>query len=449
MKKLVISLPASIKELPEDKRRTVLEEIEKALGVGPIQRSADKEHNVWTRNDEPLLADAEEDLYQELVGPALNNMAALIAALGLADEDIDKSLDLDYLEYENELIKAKSKHSKITELWNLAQKKRKDFLKYLQGQNNWSKKKLKEIDDILKQDLPDAEKVAEKYAVRAAFIAKIRNKSDTEALKALGAYVDRFPSTIEAAKKEGVTLTAVKDPVASVVESMSPTVTEEELNVALAEARAKRNKAMHNYEILPLQPQEVRTVENAEIRTAEKISEVVERHRAGIKQLVLQAINGRWSAQKLAQELFDAFGDQNRDWRRVAITELAMASTDAYLAGCSEGDQVWVPPVEGACKYCKKYLEGQTFTVTHEPKLQGNNYDQEMKYVWVGKTNYGRTVATYIPCIPLHPHCRHRFHKVSRFFKPGEDGRPVLKDIKQLINEERIRRGLGPDPKLV
>lgn len=163
---------------------------------------------------------------------------------------------------------------------------------------------------------------------------------------------------------------------------------------------------------------------------------------------MLQAINGRWSAQKLAQELFNAFGDQNRDWRRVAITELAMASTDAFIAGCQDGDQVWVPPVAGSCKHCQKYLEGKTFTVTTDPAKMGHNYQQEMNYVWVGKTNYGRTVSTWVPCIPLHPNCRHRFHKVSRFYNVGDDGKPALKPVHQLIQEERLRRGLGLDPNL-
>lgn len=449
MKKLVISLPNSLKELPEAKKRSVLEEIEKALNIQSTIK--DKEHNIWMRNDEPLLAEAEEELYEALVEPSLQSMASLIAALGLVDEDVDiiKALKSDYLEYEEyTLIKGRNKHSKLSELWNIAREKRRGFLKYIQGQSNWSKKKLKEIDRILKKGLPDYAKVAEQYAVRAAFIAKIRDKENTEALKTLGAYVDRFPTTIAAGKTEGVTLTASPEPIKAVMDNISLTVTEEELDEALRAARANRNAAMHNYKVLPLQPQEVRTVENAEIRTAEKIAEVADRHRAGIKQVVLQAINGRWSAQKLAQTLFDMFGDQNRDWRRVAITELSMASNDAYLAGCLEGDTVVVPSVAGACKYCRQYLEGKSFIVTHDPKLMGHDHDQEMHYVWVGKTNWGRTVATYVPCVPLHPQCRHRFHKISRFYKLGEDGQLILKTTKELIQEERIRRGMPPDPKL-
>ncbi len=442
--KLKLTLPSNVKDLSEAQRYVIVEKLSKALDIKPPTPAKDKEHNIWTLNDEPLLAEAEEDIYEALVTPALENMAELIAALGLTYEQvsINKAFSNEFIEYAAELEKAKGKHSKASDLWELAKQKRQDFLKYIQGGSNWTKKKLKQIEDILKQKLPDSAKIAEEAAVRAAFIAKIRNTTDTEALETLGAYVDRFPKTIEAAKHESVVLTAKQVPMPSAV-----VVTEAELDEALRESRENRAKRKQ-YEILPLQPQEVRTVENAEIRTAEKIIEVADRHRAAIKQIVLQAVNGRWTPQQLAQALLNAFGDQNRDWRRVAITELAMASNDAFLAGCQDGDQVWVPAVVGACKYCQKYLENKTFTITTDPKLMGHTYDQEMHYVWVGKTNYGRNVGAWVPCVPLHPNCRHRFHKLSRFYKLDEQGKPILKTTKELINEERARRGLPPDPNL-
>jgi hypothetical protein len=421
--RLKITLPESLKDLPEAYKVRVVDEISKALGSTPMKDMQD-EKSIWTRNDEELLGEAEDDFYEELVGPSMDNMASLIAALGLTEEEVEfkKSFGEDYFEYEDTLIKAKdSGQHKMSDLIKLANSKRKDFLKYIQGGSNWAKSKLKEIDKILKQALPDYQKLAEKLSVRAAFIAKIRNKADAEALDTLGAYVDKFPETVTEAKHEGIVL------------NMRQKKAAEEAGLKV--------------KILQLQPQEVRTVENGALRTAEKLTEISDRHRAKVKQMVLQAINGRWSAQQLAQALFDAFGEENRDWRRVAITELAMASNDGFLAGCEEGDQVWVPPVAGACKHCIKYLEGKTFTVTHDPAKMGNTYSQEMQNVWVGKSNFGRTTATYIPCIPLHPNCRHRYHKLSRFYKVV-DGKPVLKTSAELIQEERAKRGLPPDENL-
>lgn len=441
--RLKITIPSGVKELPNKQKASIIDELIHALDVKETAPTT-KEHNIWLRNEDVFLGEAEEELYESLSSVAMGNMATLIAGLGLSNETVDlsKAYSNDFIEYEDLLIKGIDKRSKLKDLWTLAKTKRQDFMKYIQDGSNWSKKKLKQIEDILKQKLPDYAKVAEEYAVRTAFIAKIRDKVDTEALDTLGAYVDHFPSTIIASQRDGVVLTIKqRDDILKPTPNTSIVVTEEELN----EARKEWKKT----KILPLLPQEVRTVENAQLRTADKLMEVADRHRKAIKQIVLQAINGRWSAQKLAQVLFDNFADQNRDWRRVAITELSMASNDAYLAGCAEGDTVWVQPVEGSCKHCKQYLEGKTFVVTSNPMLMGTTYTQEMEYVWVGKTNFGRTVATWIPCIPLHPNCRHRFQKMSRFYKVNEAGKPILRDVKELIQEERARRGMAPDPKLV
>jgi hypothetical protein len=444
-----IKLPSNIKDLPQRQRVKIADELMKALDVAvPAKTTPDKEHNVWSRNDEPFLAQAEEELYELLVSSASNNMATLIAGLGLSNEaiNISKAYSNDFKEYEDQLIKGKGKLPKLSELWELAKTKKQDFLKYIQGGSNWTKQKLRQVDLILKQQLPDYAKVAEEYAVRSAFIAKVRNTVDTEALEALGAYVDRFPKTIVASQKDSIVLTARESLYRPHVNT-SIVVTEAELDAD--RARRTSNPTPQAYTILPLQPQEIRTVQNAEIRTADKLQEIAERHRKSVKQLVLQAINGRWSAQQLAQALFDNFADQNSDWRRVAITELAMASSDAFLAGCADGDTVWVQPVEGSCKHCKAYLEGRSFIVTSDPKLMGNDHAQEMQYVWVGKSNFGRTLASWLPCIPLHPNCRHRYQKVSRFYNTDAVGKPTLKPVNQLIQEERARRGLQPDPRLV
>ena len=445
-----IKLPSTIKDLPQTQRNRIVDELIKALDVQvePVG-IPNKEHNIWSRNDEPMLAQAEEELYELLTAPARDNMAILIAGLGLSNEhvNINKAYTNDFMEYEALMIKGKGskKLPKMSELWELAKTKRQDFLKYIQGGSNWAKKKLKQVNTILKQQLPDYAKVAEEYAVRSAFIAKIRSKADSEALETLGAYVDRFPTTVQASQKDNVVLTA-RERLYRPHDNTSLTITADELETD--RARRASSPTVKQYKILPLQPQEVRTVQNAELRTADKLVEVAERHRKAIKQIVLQAINGRWSAQQLAQVLFDNFSDQNRDWRRVAITELAIASNDAYIAGCEDGDTVWVQPVEGSCKHCKTYLEGRSFIVTSDPKLMGTDHEQEMKYVWVGKSNFGRTLATWLPCIPLHPNCRHRYQKVSRFYDTSKPGKPTLKPASQLIQEERLRRGMVQDPKL-
>lgn len=412
---LSVKLPKHVLSCTEEEKALIAEELVKALGVAPPSSlRATTERSMWSQNDELLLAEAEDDMYKVLAQINLDRMAATIAALGLSYEDVTRSGDPGQMVLE----KSDNGQHRISDLIELSKQKRQDIAKFVNRGADWTKKQLQRLDDILKKPI-DYAKVAEEYMLRAAFLAKIRDKQVTEALNMAGAYIDRFPSTIEASRHEGIVLTT----------------------------RDRDKAGNKKVKILPLQPQELRTAENAAMRACEKLTEVSDRHRAGIKQVVINAVNARLSSQQLAQQLYDMYGDQNRDWRRVAITELAMATNDAYLAGCDEGDTVWVPPVEGACKHCKTYLEGKTFKVTHDPSKMGATHSDEMSYVWPGKSNFGRNVSTYIPCIPLHPNCRHRYHKLSRFYKVV-NGVPTLKTSGELINEERMARGLPPDPNL-
>ena len=417
-----IVLPKTLQALSNDHKLQIVSELSKALNVKSPKASG-LERTVWATNDEQLLGEAEDELYEILVGPAMENMAELIAALDLSDEPVklQKAFSLEFLAYEDQLFKSldNGKH-KLSDLINLSKTKRNAFTKLLQEGTEWTKAKLKQIDDIMKQKLPDYAKLAEQFSIRAAFIAKIRSHSDTEMLSTVGAFVDRFPSTIKAAEHEGLVLTL------------------KEQERAKAEGRKVK--------ILPLQPQELRAVEHANLRAGEKIADVSDKHRKAIKQIIIYAINGRWTPQRLAQELFDKFGELNSDFRRIAITEMAMASSDAFLAGCSEGDTVICMVAPDACKYCKKLLEGKEFKVTNDLKLMGTT--QDFTHVWVGKSNFGRKAADYVPCIPLHPLCRCRYHTQSRFYKTDENGKQKLKTTVELIQEERIRRGLGLDPNL-
>jgi hypothetical protein len=48
----------------------------------------------------------------------------------------------------------------------------------------------------------------------------------------------------------------------------------------------------------------------------------------------------------------------------------------------------------------------------------------------------------------MHPNCRCRWHRISRFYKVGNDGKLNLKSTAELIQEEREKRGMKPDPNL-
>ena len=113
--------------------------------------------------------------------------------------------------------------------------------------------------------------------------------------------------------------------------------------------------------------------------------------------------------------LREALGALNRDWRRIAITETAMAISNGQLASVAdsgEWEAVWVAGPR-ACPHCRKMF-GRVFTVV--PKmLPGMDHE---KFIAPGANNVGRSphlfrrdgtkrtpAELYIPCIPLHPSC--------------------------------------------
>lgn len=431
MNKVNISLPKDIQDAPVEVREQVLATLRQAMAlpaVMQVTRVGGNEHNMWERNHDELLADAEDELYDLLQNRSAERMAEVFTALGLSLDgvDLEKAFTPEYDAYVG-LMKSKTgwmgnAKRKLSDLVYAAKDAREAFLKYVQDANPLKKNELAKLDKLLKSKLPDYAKQIEEFTVRAGFIGKIRSEVERGNMQAVGILVDRFPETIQAAKKESVVLTM------------------REYRVATSEGK--------KVTILPLTAYESRAVEHAQHSAADKVTEVDERHRAGIKQVVLRAKKERWSPAKLEQTLYDMYGDQNRDWRRVAITELAMADNDAFLAGCAEGDQVVGMGSVDACKHCKEYIIGKQFTVLQHPP-ENPTYEDEMTHVWAGKTNYGRKVASYVPCAPMHPNCRCRWHRISRFYKMDDKGSFVLRSAAELINEERVRRGMAPDPNLI
>lgn len=427
-----LRLPKSLLDLPEKDREdiiAVLLQASKLPKSKKLHRREDgDEHNMWERNVENLLADAEDDFYRELIMLEARNMGALIAALHLTIDGFEKALETEFHAFEDELMKAKdSGRNRMSKLiQDMAKKSRAKiaaFEEWVRDGKAWKQQQLKDIDRLLRKDLPNYAKKAEDFMIRAGFIGKIRNQAEQDGFDVLGAIVDRYPDTINSARKTGVTLT----------------VRQKE-----KEEQATRKKAT----VAPLTEAEAEAVLHGTQHAGDKLTEISEKHRAAIRQTVIQAKRERWTADQLASKLFDTFSDHNRDWRRVAITELAFVTNDAYISGVDEGGTVIGMGAVNACKHCKKYVIGKTFAVTHNPP-EKDTYHGDMKQIWAGKSNYGRRVAEYRPAIPMHPHCRCRWHRISRFYKLGDEGALELKSTAELIQEERAKRGLEPDPSLM
>lgn len=429
-----MKLPYSLLDLNEKDRNEIVDVLLQASNLPKVKqlpfRPGSDEHNIWERNVDPLMADAEDEFYGELIAEELDRMLTLMVSLGLpVPEEFTKSFEPEFLEWEDELIKAKdSGRTKMSDyikkMAGVAKQKIDGFKKWIWNQdgNALSKEEMVGVERILSTNLPNYAKKAEDYMVRAGFIGKIRGEAEKQGLEVVGAIIDRFPETVALAEKKGVALTA-------------------------RQAKAEAIKTGKTVKVLPLTPREAEGVKHATHHAGDKITEISQKHMASVRQMVIQAKRERWSSQELASKLFDKFGDQNRDWRRVAITELSFATNDAYLAGIEEGETVVGMGAENACKHCKQYVIGKTFEVTHNPPLK-DTFKGDMLQVWAGKSNYGRRVAEYRPAIPMHPNCRCRWHRISRFYKLGDNGKLELKSTAELINEERAKRGLEPDKTL-
>lgn len=138
--------------------------------------------------------------------------------------------------------------------------------------------------------------------------------------------------------------------------------------------------------------------------------------------------------QSLQSKLFDRFAELNRDWRRIAITEIGENANQGMVAATPYGSQLRrIEQYQGACPFCKKY-NGRILTVV-DPKKKDKDWDRE---IWLGKTNVGRSVSPYKrtpnglvkrtdaemwkPSAGLfHPHCRGTWVKVGKPVAGNDD----------------------------
>lgn len=143
-----------------------------------------------------------------------------------------------------------------------------------------------------------------------------------------------------------------------------------------------------------------------------------------IKRLILEhekgvRLNGVVRTEDLQTKLFDAFADFNRDWRRIALTEVGEMANQGFISGIEPGKKVKrVEQYVGACAFCHK-IDGVVAVVV-DPRKAGKSWDTE---IWEGKNNVGRSASPYkriggalvkredhelwkLPAGLAHPHCR-------------------------------------------
>ena len=123
-----------------------------------------------------------------------------------------------------------------------------------------------------------------------------------------------------------------------------------------------------------------------------------------------EAVRQGAGADELARRLTERWARHGQDFHLIAVTELADAHASGMLWALDVGSYVTVPPIGDArvCAECRELLESRVFEVLHSAPPHPTRFERET-CVWPGKSNVGREKADWVPCITLHPRCRHLF----------------------------------------
>ena len=172
-----------------------------------------------------------------------------------------------------------------------------------------------------------------------------------------------------------------------------------------------------------------RFVEAAEQSMGENITRMEDDVRHAVSRAILDGVKGRRGKGEVAQDLFDRFGALNRDWQRIAETEVVETANNAMLretaAMAAPGEKVYFRRVEMrdkfVCKYCER-IRGVIALWSDHPLLNDEIEDPIATVaIWEGKNNVGRKAAEYwVPSGTVHPWCRGSW---ERYYPPVGKGK--------------------------
>lgn len=184
----------------------------------------------------------------------------------------------------------------------------------------------------------------------------------------------------------------------------------------------------------------VAVLEFARVRAVENVRALAEATRHKMRSLITADLEQRMlggapaGSSSLQTKLLDAFGELNRDWRRIAVTEAGEAQNQGFIASLKPGTRVKrVEQYRNACAFCRK-IDGVVATVVSASAPDKNPETQ----VWPGKNNIGRSASPrkrvgdtlvdrapeemwQLPAGLAHPHCRGRWVVVSDAPREGDD----------------------------
>lgn len=156
----------------------------------------------------------------------------------------------------------------------------------------------------------------------------------------------------------------------------------------------------------------------AQESASENIVELSQRQYKKIHDTIVQAQVNRLGPRQLESQLFDNFGEMNRDWRRIAETEIGNQTNTGQLIAelhkdRPEGDFVYMEGISGglACPWCVSEVNDRIVVLLDGPPPGGgdklNIDDKDFVVIWPGKSNVGRGRANWwVAAGTQHPHCQ-------------------------------------------
>ena len=156
------------------------------------------------------------------------------------------------------------------------------------------------------------------------------------------------------------------------------------------------------------------TITMAKIHTGQLIQDITQTTRNNIVSTIMGGYKDNISARELRTRLFDQFSTINRDFRRIAETEIATNFNNGYLLAESqtrkEDEPVFMKGISGenACPFCKENVNGKIVVLVDEPTSSGyvTVDGEEYPAIWPGKSNYGKKRSQWqVSAGSQHPSC--------------------------------------------
>lgn len=169
-------------------------------------------------------------------------------------------------------------------------------------------------------------------------------------------------------------------------------------------------KNMQNVFGESLTRQEQARIEVMTQSAAQEITNITDKMRGNIKQILIDGVKGKRSKGQVSQALFDKMVGDNRDFQRVADTEIQNAFNNSFVQeevyNTEEGKKTYFKRIEviddNTCPKCKA-INGKIAIWSDKPLNDEKSKDKNADYViWEGKDGF----EWECPISVKHPYCR-------------------------------------------